>query len=151
MLFRYQEEVNEKMKNKILKFIQRGFIGATFGPLVLALIYWILGLTNTIDSLPVNEVVLGIISISVLAFIAAGIPIVYELENLPLATAILIHCFTLYIDYAIIYLLNGWLAKELIPFLVFSAIFLFGFALVWCIIYLCERKNIKKLNQKINQ
>ena len=139
------------MKNKILKFIQRGFIGATFGPLVLALVYWILGLANVIDSLPVNEVVLGIFSVSFMAFIAAGIPVVYEIENLPLITAILIHCFTLYIDYAIIYLLNGWVGEGLIPFLIFTAIFFTGFALVWCIIYLCERKSIQKLNKKINK
>ena len=139
------------MKTNILKFIQRGFTGATFGPIVLAVIYWILGLTKVIDSLPINEVVLGIVSISVMAFIAAGITMIYEVENLPLISAILIHGFTLYIDYAIMYLVNGWLADGLIPFLVFTGIFVVGFAVTWLIIYFIIKSNTNKINQKLTK
>jgi len=139
------------MKKNILKFIQRGFVGAALGPIVLAIIYWILGLAGVVDSLSVNEVVLGIISISVMAFIAAGIPIVYEIENLPLISGILIHCFTLYIDYAIIYLLNGWLADGSVPFLIFTGVFFAGFSLIWCIIYFFTRSSTRKLNEKISR
>lgn len=138
------------MKKNILKFIQRGFVGATLGPIVLAIIYGILGMTDTVDFLSVNEVVLGIISVSVMAFIAAGITMIYEIENLPLVSAILIHGFALYVDYAIIYLLNGWIADGLIPFLIFTAIFIAGFAAVWLIIYLCTRAKARKLNEKLS-
>ena len=137
------------MKKHVLNFIQRGFVGATFGPLVLATIYAILGATNTVSSFPVNEVVLAIISISVMAFIAGGITMIYQVENLPLISAILIHALSLYIDYAIMYLINGWIGDGIVPFLVFTAIFLAGFALIWGFIYLVTRKKTKALNQTL--
>ena len=137
------------MKKHVLNFIQRGLVGATFGPLVLAIIYAILGATDTISSLSVNEVVLGIISISVMAFIAGGITMVYEVENLPLISAILIHALSLYIDYAIMYLINGWIGDGIVPFLVFTAIFFIGFAVIWGFIYLVTRKKTKALNQTL--
>lgn len=138
------------MKKQILKFIQRGFIGAAFGPIVLAIIYWILGLTDTVESLSVNEVVLGIVSVSIMAFIAAGINIVYEIETLPLISKILIHGLGLYAAYAIAYLLNGWIDAGLIPFLVFTAIFVAGFAIIWLTVYLCIRKKTSEINKKLS-
>ena len=139
------------MKKHVLNFIQRGFAGATFGPIVLAIVYAILGATDTVSSFSVNEVVLGIISISIMAFIAGGITMVYEIENLPLVSAILIHGLSLYIDYAIMYLINGWIGDGVVPFLVFTAIFFAGFALVWGFIYLVTRKKTQALNQGLSR
>jgi len=138
------------MKKHVLSFIQRGFAGATFGPIVLAIIYGILGATNVTKTLSVNEVVLGIISVSVMAFIAAGITMIYEVENLPLISAILIHGLALYADYAIMYLINGWIAEGLIPFLTFTAIFFVGFAIIWSIIYICTKNKTNKLNKRLS-
>ena len=139
------------MKKHVLNFIQRGFVGATFGPVVLAIIYAILGATGTISSLPVNEVVLAIISISVMAFIAGGITMIYQVENLPLFSAIMIHALSLYIDYAIMYLINGWIGEGITPFLVFTAIFFTGFAVIWGFIYLVIRKKTKDLNKTLSK
>ena len=139
------------MKKHALNFIQRGFAGATFGPIVLAIIYAILGATDIISFLSVNEVVLGIISISAMAFIAGGITMVYEVENLPLISAILIHALSLYIDYAIMYLINGWIGDGILPFLVFTAIFFTGFALIWGFIYLFTKSKTKVLNKNLSK
>ena len=60
------------MKKHVLGFIRRGSSIAWIGPLVLAVIYLILQKTRGIAALTVNEVAIGIISISALAFIAGG-------------------------------------------------------------------------------
>ena len=137
------------MKKYVLEFVKRGMMAAWGGPMVIAVIYAILGANGVIESLPVREVCLGIISSAVMTFIAAGIPVVYQVEQLPLPMAILIHCGVLYLDYILVYLINGWLKNQLVPILVFTAIFLAGFALIWAIIYQFIKKDIKQVNQKL--
>ncbi len=139
------------MKTFILKFIQRGFIGAALGPLVLAVIYGILDKTNVTSTLTVNEVVLGIFSVSFMAFVAAGITVIYQSESLPALFAALIHGFVLYLDYVIMYLINGWIGDGIVPLLIFTAIFFAGYASVWLVIYLCIRSKTDKLNKKLNK
>ena len=120
-----------------------------FGPIILAIIYAILGATDVVESISVGDVVLGVLSISLMAFIAAGITVFYQIESLPLIFAILLHGIALYIDYAIIYLVNGWLADGALPFLIFTICFVVGYAVVWAIVYLCIRHTTDKLNMKL--
>ena len=72
------------MKQHIKQFCLRGLTAAAGGPVVLAIIYGILGKCGVIESLPPGEVTLGILSITLMAFIAAGITVVYTVEQLPL-------------------------------------------------------------------
>lgn len=135
------------MKKYILEFVKRGLMAAGGGPVMLAIIYGCLGKTGTVVSLSPNEVCLGILSITFMAFIVAGISMIYTVESLPLPMAILIHAGVLYLDYLLIYLLNSWLPRSAIG--MFTAIFATGYALVWLIIYLCIRAKTKKLNAKL--
>ena len=61
------------MKNFWKEFLFRGLICAAGGPLVLAVIYGILGATGAAESIPSREVCTGILTIMLLAFIAAGL------------------------------------------------------------------------------
>lgn len=135
------------MKKYSMEFLTRGLMAAAGGPLILAIIYGILGITDTVQSLSPGEVSIGIFSITVMAFIAAGITMIYQVESLPLPMAILIHAGVLYLDYLMIYLLNNWLPGDAIG--IFTLIFFAGYALVWLVIYLCIRANTKKLNEKM--
>ena len=117
------------------EFLLRGLLCAAGGPLVLAIIYGILGATGTVESFTPGEVVTGILTISLLAFTVAGMTAIYQLEQLPLPMMILLHGGGLYIAYILTYLINGWLLTQLIPILVFTGIFLAGYALIWLIIY----------------
>jgi hypothetical protein len=137
------------MKEFWKQFFLRGLTAAAGGPLVLALIYAILGQTGVVTSLSPQEVCLGILSSTLLAFTVAGLTAVYQLEQLPLSIAIAIHCTGLYLSYILIYLLNGWLQRQLIPVLVFTAFFVAGYSLIWLIIYLISRAQIKQLNRKL--
>ena len=139
------------MKKNILEFFRRGFVACGFGPIVLAILYLILQHEAEIETLTVNQVCLGIFSLSALAFIAGGMNVIYQIERLPLMVAILIHGGVLYISYLVTYLLNNWLEWGTIPILVFSGIFIFGYLMIWAIIYCIIRKRTERLNEILKQ
>ena len=138
------------MKKFLSDFFLKGLIAAAFGPPVLAIVYWILGYTGAVKSFSPNEVALGILTIELLALVIGGMSAIYQQEQLPLATAILIHGGVLYAAYIVIYLINGWLQRKLMPILVFSAIFLTGYALIWAFIYLFNKQRTKKINENLH-
>ena len=135
------------MKKFLKEFFLRGLICASGGPLILAIIYGILDANGTVAAISPKEVCLAIVTITLLAFIAAGMTAIYQMEQLPLPTMILLHSSALYIAYIFTYLINGWLQNSLIPILVFSGIFVIGYALIWLIIYLVEKAKAEKLNK----
>lgn len=135
------------MKKNILEFIRRGLTAASFGPIVLAIIYLILKHDNVIDTLTVNQVCLGIFSLSALAFIAGGMNVIYQIEQIPLMASILIHGVVLYISYLGTYLLNDWLEFGKTPLLVFTAIFVISYLIIWAIIYMIIKKRTEKINE----
>ena len=135
------------MKKFLKEFLLRGLICAAGGPLVLAIIYGILGAADAVESLSPAEVSTGILTITLLAFIAAGMTAIYQMEQLPLSIMILIHGGALYIAYILTYLINGWLQNSLVPILIFTRIFVAGYALIWLIIYFVERAKADKLNK----
>lgn len=133
------------MKSFFKEFFKRGFISAWGGPFILAMIYYIVGKTESIENIPINEVSLGILSITLMAFIAGGITAIYQSEKLPLASSIMIHAAVLYLDYLIMYLLNDWIPRSEIG--IFTAIFAAGFAIIWVIIYFFSKRKIDSLNK----
>ncbi len=134
------------MKAFFKEFLKRGFISAWGGPFVLAIIYFIVGKTENIQNIPINEVSLGIISITIMAFMAGGITAIYQNDVLPLVSSIMIHAAVLYLDYLIMYLLNDWLPRGKIG--VFTAIFIAGFAFVWFIVYLFTKNKTDEINKR---
>lgn len=139
------------MKKNSLEFFRRGFIACGFGPIVLAIFYLILQQQGAVQTLTVDQVCLGIFSLSALAFIAGGMNVVYQIERLPLMVAILIHGGVLYISYLVTYLLNGWLKWGTAPILVFSGIFLLGYLAIWAIIYSVTKRNTEQLNELLKK
>lgn len=139
------------MRKFVLEFVRRGLPACGLGPLVLAVLYLALQQQQVIESLTVNEVCLGIFSLSALAFIAGGMNAIYQIEQLPLMVAILIHGGVLYLSYLATYLLNGWLERSVTPILVFSGIFALGYLVVWAVIYSIIKRNTKQLNELLKQ
>ena len=137
------------MKKYVLEFFRRGLVACGFGPIVLAILYLILQHQAAVETLTVNQVCMGIFSLSALAFIAGGMNVIYQMERLPLMVAILIHGVILYISYLGTYLLNDWLEWGVTPILVFSGIFLFGYLAIWAIIYSITKRNTEKLNKML--
>ncbi len=139
------------MKKFILEFLHRGLIAAGIGPIVLAIVYLILQQTAAVETLSVNQVCIGIFSITALAFIAGGMNAIYQIERLPLMVDILIHGGILYISYFVTYLLNDWLDFGALPIIVFSAVFVVGYIVIWAIIYPIIKRNTAKLNKMLKE
>ena len=135
------------MKKIILEFVRRGMTACGIGPIVLAILYLILQYQGRIQTLTVNQVCLGIFSISILAFVAGGMNVVYQIVKLPLMIAFFIHGFVLYISYLITYIVNKWLEWGSTPILAFTCIFIFGYLMIWAIIYFITKRNTDKLNE----
>lgn len=138
------------MKKFWKEFLFRGLICASGGPIILAIIYGILGATGTAEHFSPREVCTGIFTITLLAFIAAGMTAIYQVEQLPLPSMILLHGGALYIAYILTYLINGWLQNSLIPILVFTGIFVVCYAIIWLVIYLVEKAKTNKINSMLN-
>ena len=139
------------MKKFWKEFFFRGLLCASGGPIVLAIIYGVLGATGAVETFSPKEVCLGILTITLLAFIAAGMTAIYQIEQLPLPLMILLHGGALYIAYILTYLMNGWLLNQLKPILIFTGIFLAGYGVIWLIIYHITRAKTKALNQKLKK
>lgn len=139
------------MKKYIGEFLKRGLAVCAGGPVVLAVVYGILGACGVIDALTPGEVCKGILTVTLMAFLAAGVTVVYQIEELALFPAVLIHGIVLYLDYLMIYLVNGWIAEGLQPLLVFTAIFVAGYAIVWAIIYCITRRSTQNINRRLKK
>lgn len=137
------------MKTFFSEFLRRGAVSCGLGPIVLALLYLILQRSDNLDTLTVTQVCNGIFSLTILAFVAGGMNAIYQVEQIPLMTAILIHGSVLYIGYLATYLVNKWLKWDKFPILVFSGIFVIGYFAIWIVIYLMVRKNTKSVNEKL--
>lgn len=130
----------------IREFLKRGFVAAWGGPVVLAIIF----LCHGGDEITLSAAAKGILSITALALIAGGITTVYQIERLALFPALLIHGVVLYVTYLTVYLLNGWLAQSTTPLIVFSVIFVAGYALIWAIIYVVTKRKAAAMTKALN-
>ena len=139
------------MKKYILEFIRRGMIACGIGPLVLAILYLVLQHQANLETLTVNQVCLGILSLTALAFIAGGMNAIYQIERLPLMVAIFMHGAVLYMAYLITYLVNGWLDRGLMQLLGFSCIFVLCYLVIWLVIYAVTKRKTDTINQMLKQ
>ena len=139
------------MRKFVLEFLRRGFAACGMGPIILAILYLILQQTAAVETLTVNQVCIGIFSITTLAFIAGGMNAIYQIERLPLMVAILIHGGVFYVSYLGTYLLNDWLDWGVMPIIVFSTIFVVGYVVIWVIIYSITKSRTERLNEVLKQ
>lgn len=135
------------MKKLVSEFFRRGIMACGIGPVILAVLYLILQQSSQVEMLTVNQVCIGIFSITLLAFIAGGVNAIYQIERLPLMVAILIHGTVLYVSYLVTYILNDWLEWGLAPVLAFTIIFIVGYLVIWVIIYSVIKRKTARLNE----
>jgi len=137
------------MKKLGKEFCLRGLTAMGFGPIVYGVVILIIHLcgVNTIsDGIMIFK---GIISTTIMAFIIAGISVIWQIEKIQIGIKIATHCLTLYFAYLIVYLLNDWLVKDFNVIGIFTLIFVVGYFLIWGIIYFTEKNKAKKLNAQI--
>ena len=139
-----------KKENLVKEFFKIGAMWAGCGPLIMMIVYSCLHAFDVIDMVSVSEMTLGVISSLVLAFIAGGISVIWRIEKLPLMWASFIHASVLFLDYILIYLINGWMPFKALYILIFTGIFVVVYFLIWCCIYYGIRMNVEKMNTKLN-
>ena len=139
------------MKRFLSDFLLRGLVATGFGPIVMAIVFIFLQKYAAVESITVNQMCVGIISLSLLAFIAGGMNSIYKLERLPLMAAILIHGLVLYICYLATYLVNDWLDIGTTPILIFTGIFIVGYIVIWVVLYSVNSSKIKRINEILSQ
>lgn len=137
------------MKKFWIEFLKRGCVGAWGGPAILCIVWACLKGAGVIETIEADTAILAVSSSIVMAFVAAGISVVHQMEQLPKSIAALIQMAVLYIDYLLIYLINGWMPIDAVG--IFTAAFIACFAVVWAIIYLSVKKSVRKLNSQLNK
>ncbi len=137
--------------NKYLKsFLIRGLIFGGIGPIILATIYFIISKVDENVVFGGSEILLGVISIYILAFVHAGASIFNQIEEWGLNKSIACHFATLYAAYSTCYLINSWIPFDIKVFAIFTSIFVAVYFVVWTIVYLCVRNQSKKINAKLH-
>lgn len=139
------------MKKHVLDALHRGLLACGAGPVILAIIYIIIGSGGSTEVLSPTEAAKGILTITELAFVSGALTVLYQIERLPLFPAVLIHGGVLYLDYLSVYLINGWLKNGTLPIAVFTVIFILGYAFIWAIIYISTRMKTKKLTEHLKK
>ncbi len=137
------------MKKYAKEFFHRGLLFGGFGPIIIAIIYLILQNTVTNFVLSGNEVFSAIISTYLLAFVHAGASVFNQIEEWSIMKSLLCHFGTLYVIYIACYLLNSWIPFNSNVILIFTAIFVAVYFIVWGIVYFSVRGIRRKMNAKL--
>lgn len=139
------------MKKYIKEFLLRGLIFGGFGPIILAIIYFIISRVDKSITFRGDEILLGTVSVYLLAFVHAGASIFNQIEEWGLNKSIGVHFAVLYFSYSACYLFNTWIPFDIKIFLIFTGIFIAVYAVIWTIVYLCVRNSARKINYVLNK
>lgn len=137
------------MNKYIKEFLLRGMAFGGFGPIIAGIVYLILSQVLEHFVLSGPEVFIAIVSTYLLAFLQAGASVFNQIEEWPPAKSLLCHFVTVYIAYTGCYLLNAWIPLEPMVLLIFTAIFIVAYFIIWGIVYLAVRATSKKFNQNL--
>ena len=137
------------MNKYVKEFFLRGLMFGGFGPIILAIIYFIVSKIHPETVFNGTEILLGVISVYLLAFIHAGASVFNQIEEWGLNKSIACHFGTLYVAYSLCYLINTWIPFDIKIFGIFTSIFIAIYFVVWIIVYLCVRNCSKKINTRI--
>ncbi len=137
------------MNKYVKEFFNRGLMFSGFGPIILGIIYFILSKTVDNFALSGREVLLGIVSIYLLAFVQAGATVFNQIEHWPISKSLLCHLLTLYVAYSLCYVANTWIPFEPKVLLIFTAIFMAIYFVVWGIVYFSIKAISKNFNAKL--
>ena len=138
--------------NKYLKmFLNRGIVFGGLGPIVVAIVYGIVGAVTKDNLVTTNQLAVAIITSYVLAFVVGGGSMLYNIEHWGFIKSSLIHFTSLYFSYLLVYLANNWFPFSWVGITIFTLIFIGGYFIIWLSIYLSIKVQAKKLNDKISK
>ncbi len=137
------------MNRYVKEFLHRGLIFGGFGPVILAIIYFIISKTVSNFSLSAGEVLVGVISIYLLAFVQAGASVFNQIESWSLPKSLFYHFFTLFAAYSLCYIVNSWIPFKPVVLAIFALIFAVSYFIIWFTVYFIVKATGKKLNARL--
>ncbi len=136
--------------NKYLKsYLQRGITFGGFGPIVMAIVLLIIELSGVNITMNAFDVFIAVISTYVLAFVQAGASVFNQIEHWSIPKSIFFHFLSIYLAYSGCYLINSWIPFDINVILIFTAIFVVSYLIIWVTVYCITRNLGKKLTQKL--
>ncbi len=137
------------MNINLKKFLHRGLLFGGFGPIIAGVIYYMISLSIENFSLSGSEVLIGIISTYLLAFLQSGASVFNQIESWPIGKSLFFHFLTIYLAYTVCYLVNTWIPFDWKVILIFSAIFTVAYFIIWFSVFISIKITSKKLNKTI--
>ena len=137
------------MNNYVKTFFTRGLTFGGFGPIVVGIVFAILQYTVEGFSISGTEVLFAILSTYLIAFVQAGATVFNQIESWSTPKSLGFHLLSLYVVYMVCYLANSWIPFEPMMVLIFTAIFLAGYFIIWIIVYISVKAATKKFNKQI--
>lgn len=130
-------------------FLHRGLLFGGFGPIVTAIVFFIISRTVPDFSLTGGQVLTATVSTYLLAFVQAGASVFNQIEHWPIAKSLGCHFGALYVVYSLCYVVNTWIPFEPLALVIFTAVFAVIYAAVWITVYVCIRITRNRLNSKL--
>ena len=134
------------MNKYVKEFFLRGLMFSGFGPVIIGIIYVVLSKTANDFSLTETDVLSGIISTYLIAFVQAGASVFNQIEHWSTPKSLFFHFGSLYIVYSLAYILNSWIPFVPKVLLIFTLVFIAVYFTVWITVYLIVRHTSKKFN-----
>ena len=137
------------MNKYVKEFLHRGLMFSGFGPIIFGIIIFIVSKTTDSFIFEAGEVLIGIVSTYLLAFVHAGASVFNQIEHWGIGKSLLCHLSTLYVAYSLCYLINTWIPFEPTVLLIFTLIFMVVYFVVWGIVYFSIKATSKNFNAKL--
>ncbi|NLJ70841.1 MAG: DUF3021 domain-containing protein [Clostridiaceae bacterium] len=140
------------------RLIARSLIGLVVGALaahVITLLVNYLGRGQFLVCMPgltekyglAGAVIVQTILGALFGMIALGGTCLFDIEKWSLLRASMAHCALILVTYIIVGLLLHWFSFHIIPILIMTGIIVLVYALIWFIMYVAWKREIKELNR----
>lgn len=137
------------MNKYVKEYLHRGLMFGGFGPIIAGIVYFIIDINVGGISITGKEVLLAIASTYVLAFVQAGASVFNQIEHWGILKSLLFHFISIYLAYLGCYAVNSWITLKPMVIIIFTAIFMITYAVIWVTVYLTVRSTGKGLNQRL--
>lgn len=95
----------------------------------------------------VAQTVLG----ALFGMVALGGTCLFNIEKWSLLRASVVHCTLILVTYVIVGLLLHWFSFHIIPMLIMTCIVVFIYALIWFVMYVIWKRDIRQMNQLVEE
>ena len=139
------------MNKYVKEFFLRGSMFSGLGPVVLGIVYFAVSSATGGVSLSPKEVLIGIISTYIIAFVQAGASVFNQIEHWSTPKSLLFHFGSLYVVYSLSYIANSWIPFEPKVLLIFTLIFVIVYFAVWITVYAFAKHTKRRFNSVLGK